>query len=353
VPFPPATGHELPGLSQETVREAERHAQSCGDCNSKVRKYRQLMNRTSSASVPRVAARGRECPEDETVDWDEVAAGLWPESKAAELILHAALCDHCGPQLRAAASVHNELTPEEEKFLAQLKAPSRPVPHSERNPTSPQPAPPSFWRRFLDWKILVPAVALTVMFGVLAPRPRSSPASLSGPEFAEFALNTHQRHAQGGLALEVRATSQRALNEWFKASKFSLTLPDSPLIPGEERPYHVEGALLLPAGGKTAAYIAYQMQAGLVSLIVAPDSAAVASGGAKVDFKKVSFHYRTIKGYKVVTWSQHGLTYGLVSREGNGTQQSCMVCHSAMRDRDLTHTPTPFYAGKNPNKPVL
>jgi hypothetical protein len=32
-----------------------------------------------------------------------------------------------------------------------------------------------------------------------------------------------------------------------------------------------------------------------------------------------------VQGYKVVTWSIHGLTYGLVSREGNQTQQSCMV----------------------------
>lgn len=60
------------------------------------------------------------------------------------------------------------------------------------------------------------------------------------------------------------------------------------------------------------------------------------------DFKKVSFHYATVEGYKVVTWSLHGLTYALVSREGNNTQRSCMVCHSAMRDRDLTHTPSPL-----------
>jgi hypothetical protein len=38
----------------------------------------------------------------------------------------------------------------------------------------------------------------------------------------------------------------------------------------------------------------------------------------------------------------NGLTYALVSEEGNDTQKSCMVCHSAMRDRDLSHTPTPL-----------
>ena len=33
-------------------------------------------------------------------------------------------------------------------------------------------------------------------------------------------------------------------------------------LPGEERPYRLEGARLVQVGGKTAAYIAYQMQHG-------------------------------------------------------------------------------------------
>jgi hypothetical protein len=53
------------------------------------------------------------------------------------------------------------------------------------------------------------------------------------------------------------------------------------------------------------------------------------------------------QGYKVVTWSVHGLTYALVSEEGNGTQRSCMVCHSAMHDRDLSNTPTPLPSSEN------
>jgi hypothetical protein len=104
----------------------------------------------------------------------------------------------------------------------------------------------------------------------------------------------------------------------------------------------------MQVGGKTAAYIAYQIQTGLVSLLVTPDSVAVASGGVEVDFTKVSFHYATVEGCKVVTWSVHGLTYALVSQEGNSTQRSCMVCHSAMKDRDLSRTPTPLRAAGNP-----
>jgi anti-sigma factor RsiW len=201
---------------------------------------------------------------------------------------------------------------------------------------------------------MVPALALLVIVGVLGMIPPSSPTPLSGPRFAEFAVSTHRKHAQGSLALDVRSDSQQTLNEWFNTkSPFSLALPASPAPPGEERPYRLEGARLVQLSGKTAAYIAYQMQTGPVSLMVTPDSVAVASGGVEVDFKKVNFHYGMIEGYKVVTWSQHGLTYALVSQEGNSTQRSCMVCHSAMRDRDLSHTPTPLGTEGKVFEPVL
>jgi anti-sigma factor RsiW len=285
--------------------------------------------------VPEAAPTGAGCPKDEDVGWHEVAAGLWPELKATQLILHAALCERCGPRLRAATSVDDDPAPEEEKFLAKLKVPSRP------EPVRPFELPSWPHRRFVRW--LVPVAALVVIVGVLSTRPPASRATLSGPEFAEFAVNTHRQFTQGSLVLDVHSDSQQRLNEWFKTkSQFILALPASPAVPGEERPYHLQGARMVQVSGKTAAYIAYQMQTGPAGLMVTPDSVAVASGGVQVAFKKVTFHYGRFQGYKVVSWSIHGLTYALVSQEGNRTQESCMVCHSAMRDRDLSQTPTPL-----------
>jgi anti-sigma factor RsiW len=323
-----------------------------------VSEYQRLMNRLTNGVVSEAAAPGPDCPQDQDVDWDEVAAGLWPESKATQLIQHAALCDHCGPLLRAARSLDDEPTPEEEKLLAELKAPSRPAVKAERESIPSGVLPSPVWRQFMHWKVLAPALALVIMVAALATRPPVTPQPLAGPQFAEFAVRTHRQHAQGDLALDVRTDSQQALNEWFKAkAEFSLALPASPAAPGEERPNRLEGARLVQVGGKTAAFIAYQvptaqMPMAAVSLIVAPDSVAVASGGVVADFKKVSFHYATLEGYKVVTWSLHGLTYALVSQEGNSTQRSCMVCHSAMRDRDLTHTPTPLPVERSGIEPV-
>jgi len=189
---------------------------------------------------------------------------------------------------------------------------------------------------------------MVVIIGLLGTRPFSSRRPLSGSKFAEFAVDTHRQHAQGKLGLAVRSGSQQELNEWLRAkSPFSVALPASPVKAGEQRPYDLEGAQLIRVAGKPAAFIAYQVempkaQTTAASLVVTPDSVAIAAGGVEVAFKKVSFHYATIEGYKVVTWSVHGLTYALVSEEGNGTQRSCMVCHSALRDRDLSHTPAPL-----------
>ena len=353
VPWLPENKPHRPRLSTHAVREAERHLESCPACSKKVGEYRQLVHRPAVPPPVSDPTQGTACSVGQDVDWYEVAAGLWPEGKASQLITHAALCDHCGPLLRAATSANDEPTPEEETWLSELKAPSRPVANSGRGPIAPTRLPSPGWRQLLQFKIFVPAVALLLLVGVFAKRSPSSQTPLSGPQFAEFAVDAHRKHAEGTLALDVHSESEQALNEFFKSkSQISLALPASPALPGEERPYRVEGARLLRVRGTAAAYIAYRMQSGLVSLIVAPDSLAVASGGVGVNFSKVSFHYSTVQGYKAVTWSVHGLTYALISQEGNLTQKSCMVCHSAMKDRDLTQTPTPLPVDRSVLQPV-
>lgn len=342
MPSSAETAHELSDLSPDAIREAERHVLSCVDCRTKVSKYWQLVNRTSNAVAQEAEASGPDCPKENDVNWHEVAAGLWPELKARQLIMHAALCDHCGPLLRAATSAVSNPMPQEEN-----------LPEGRKTSSQPGRTRSSKWALSLQWPLMkwvVPAMALLVIVGIL----RTKTSTLSGPKFAEFAVTTHRQHAQGALALDLRSDSMQTVNAWFKTKlQFPLSLPTSPLVPGEEQPYRLEGARLVQVKGKTAAYISYRVQKDAASLIVTPDSVAVASGGVEVKFTKLSFHYSTVEGYKVVTWSSHGLTYALVSEEGNRTQRSCMVCHSAMKDRDLSQTTTPLHAHGNAIEPIL
>jgi anti-sigma factor RsiW len=331
------------------IREIEWHLSSCAECRRRKSQYLQFVNQSLAAGSP-AGNRKPDCPVE--IDWHEVAAGLWPELRTRQLIKHAAQCEHCGPLLRAAAPTA-EPTAREEEFLGRLKAPLRPAPQGIKN-TPPVNHSSRRWRRLMDWKVLVPATALLVLVAALTAGRLSSSAPLSGAGFAEFAARTHNQHVRGNLALELQTDSQPALNAWLhENSQFALALPASSEMPGEQLPYRIEGGRLIGIRNRTAAYIAYQMQSGHVSLIVTPMSVAIASGGVDAAFNKVNFHYYTIQGYKVVTWSVHGLTYALVSQEGNSTQVSCMVCHSAMRDRDLSQTPTPLADPKATSQPFL
>ena len=339
VPSPSEMEQARGELSPAAMRDAQRHVDSCVECAAKVSQYRQLVKGCSKPLVPQAALPGTLCPKLSDDDWGEVAAGLWPEAKAMQLIAHAASCDHCGPVLRKGVRLHN----------LRGETPSRVASELSRAPRLQ-----SHWA-FAKW--LVPVLALVVIVGMLRTMP-SSRSSLSGARFAEFAVDTHRQHAQGKLALDLRSPSLQDLNKWLKAKlPFSVSLPESPIETGEERPYYLQGAQLVRVDGKAAAFIGYEvktptLQTTTASLMVIPDSVAVASGGIPANFRKVTFHYSTVEGYKVVTWSVHGLTYALVSEEGNSTQRSCMVCHSALRDRDLSHTAAPSPVEENASRPM-
>ncbi len=332
--------------------EVGRHVASCVECRSKVQKYSLLVNRLPM--VPgKSAPAGVNCPHH--IEWNHVASGLWPQWKANQAMMHAALCEHCGPLLRGAVQKACVARPQEEDLGAEMKASSWPGRNQRKSWRQP------LWKSIERW---APVAVALVIVAVLITRPTSSRVSISGAQFAELAVRTHRQHVRGELALEIRTESQQSVNDWLrKRSTFSLVLPASPAFPGEPGSYRPEGARLVGLGGQSADFIVYHMkvpkitmagsQPSIATLMVIPASVVEASGGIEARFTKVSFHYATVDGYKVVTWSAHGLTYALVSGEGNNTQRSCMVCHSAMRDRDLSHTPTPLRLDSNVVEPNL
>src|SRR5207253_10661560 len=77
--------------------------------------HQRLLSLRARGETPRGAA----CPPQDI--WTELAAGLTATGQAAELLLHASTCDHCGALLRAESELlSSALSAEEEQTIAAL-----------------------------------------------------------------------------------------------------------------------------------------------------------------------------------------------------------------------------------------
>jgi anti-sigma factor (TIGR02949 family) len=154
--------------------------------------------------------------------------------------------------------------------------------------------------------------------------------------FALMAADTHLRHMRGQLPLEIESVTPQHISEWF-ANKvnFSVQLPNYQESSGQEILYSLEGARLVGYKDDYAAYVAYRMKTRPISLVITSDAVAHPSGGEEITARGLRFHYNAIQGLKVITWSDRGLTYALVSDLAERGQESCIVCHQGTKDRDL------------------
>ena len=154
--------------------------------------------------------------------------------------------------------------------------------------------------------------------------------------FALMAADTHLRHMRGQLPFEIESATPQHISEWF-ANKvnFSVQLPNYQESSGQEILYSLEGARLVGYKDDYAAYVAYRMKTRPISLVITSDAVAHLSGGEEIAARGLRFHYNAIQGLKVITWSDRGLTYALVSDLEERGQESCIVCHQGTKDRDL------------------
>ncbi|HZE72595.1 MAG TPA: zf-HC2 domain-containing protein [Pyrinomonadaceae bacterium] len=160
---------------------------------------------------------------------------------------------------------------------------------------------------------------------------------VGGPsEFALMAANTHLRHIRGQLPLEVTSVAPDEISAWFHDKlAFSVKLPNYQESSGQKKLYDLEGARLVGFKSDYAAYVAYQMQQRPISLVITSNQVAQPSGGEEISAKGLTFHYDSINGFKVITWSDRGLTYALISDFDERGQQSCVVCHHGSKDQDF------------------
>ncbi len=160
--------------------------------------------------------------------------------------------------------------------------------------------------------------------------------------FAMMAVDTHQRHLRGQLPLEIGSDVPEEISHWFAGKvPFSVKLPNYQESSGQEKLYSLEGARLVGYNNGYAAYVAYQMHKRPISLVVTSEAVAQPSGGEEIVSRGLTFHYDSIHGLKVITWSDRGLTYALVSDLEERGQQSCIVCHQGTKDQDFIESLKP------------
>jgi hypothetical protein len=165
---------------------------------------------------------------------------------------------------------------------------------------------------------------------------QSTVPAVKTSSFALMAADTHLRHMRGQLPLEMETEDPQQISWWFlNKVNFSVKLPNYQESSGQEKLYTLEGARLVGYQEDYAAYVAYQMKSRPISLVITSDSVVKPSGGEEIVARGLRFHYNAIHGLKVLTWSDRGLTYALVSDLEERGQQSCIVCHEGTKDHDL------------------
>ena len=183
------------------------------------------------------------------------------------------------------------------------------------------------------WTVLVPAVlGMILCFLLISNVVREVRAS----EYVDAALSTHRDYLSGRLPLEIRTDSPEAVTGWLAGKvPFPLQLPDSQGQSGSKPTYRLVGARLVAYKGSQAGLVTYEApQDNSISLLVASSNYAVVAGGVEVRSGDLVFHHRVDQGFQVITWSNHGLTYALVSRATGSAHGSCLICHQSMADRD-------------------
>ena len=177
-------------------------------------------------------------------------------------------------------------------------------------------------------------VALAITVGLLiAPR---TIREVRAASYVTTAVATHRSYLTGHLPLEIRSSSPELVSMWLSDKlSFPFRLPDSRSKEGSNPSYRLVGARLVDCKGRQAALLAYEeAHKDAISLLVADSRLAVVAGGDEVRSGDLVFHYRNESGFRVITWSTHGLSYALVSSVTGPPGASCLVCHQDMADHD-------------------
>jgi mycothiol system anti-sigma-R factor len=264
-----------------------------------------------------------------------------------EFRTHLEECEVCRSELAAGEQLSNLLHRSRPLYSAPVALRKQILQTIELSSSSVPQAPPGLRRRVLkvlarplqsarrgvrSWPALAAAVLLVV--AGLLPVPRIL-RQAHADSYIEAAVAAHRSSLNGGLPLEIKSESPSVVTAWFAGKvPFNFRLPDAADGSEHGQIYRLAGGRLVNYKDGYAALVSYQMQQQTISLLVSSSKSAVAAGGEEVPSGGIVFHYSKQAGFAVITWSNHGLTYALVSSLPGSGRQSCMVCHQNMADGD-------------------
>jgi len=159
---------------------------------------------------------------------------------------------------------------------------------------------------------------------------------VSARDYVEAATQIHRSYLNGVLPLQCRSRSPEVITAWLAGkTPFHFQLPASQTVPNGKAVYWLTGARLVSYKGSPAVLVAYETPTEKISLLIASSRSALVAGGGVVRSGGLTFHYRSGANFEVITWTNHGLAYALVSSLTGSPQHSCLVCHQNMSDQNL------------------
>ena len=196
-----------------------------------------------------------------------------------------------------------------------------------------QRALPNRWPHPLSRGMLVTSLLVVALCLIFAPGVVRTARAAS---YVETAIAVHRRCLEGSLDPQIQSDSPTLVSAWFVGKvPFDFRLPAA----RDGNPvYRLAGARLVSYAGHEAALVIYESQREKISLLVASNNYAAIAGGDEVRYGNLVFRYFSREQFKVITWSNHGLSYALVSSLSTSARQSCLVCHQNMADRDVFRT---------------
>lgn len=260
-------------------------------------------------------------------DLMRLADGVLPAAEAAGVSVHLESCDRCRGVLaeledgvELARGLHVSRLP-----ARRAEAIRRTLEEAPIGVTRPR------GRRIGVWAAAVAVVVGSLGFffatrPVLAFRP-----GLAEPlPFEELALRAHRALLSGAPALDVESSSVPDIRAFLGERGLHLGLATQK---GGEPRIEIEGARLLPGHGAPVGAVSYKVDGRDVTLLVT-HAAEVPQAPRWGPFgKRISV--RTVGRLSLLTWSNSGNAYTLVSDLPGHGETACFICHTDPGRRTL------------------